>query len=251
MMVWLAPLFAAIAALYASVGFAGGSSYTAVLVLAGVAVPLVPVISLACNIIVSAGGVIRFARASHIAWRRVAPLLILSVPCAWMGGRMPISGAALVMTLGCSLLAAGALLLLGPDRAVTQAPAPADSGPGLLVLAMAAPLGLLSGIVGIGGGIFLAPILHLLRWDSARRIAGMAALFIFANSLSGIAGQLTKLSNTTLLAQALGWWPLILAVLIGGQLGSHIGTRHLPPALIRRVTGLVIIIAAVRLLTTG
>ncbi|MEQ1689204.1 MAG: sulfite exporter TauE/SafE family protein [Sphingopyxis sp.] len=250
MMLWLAPLFAVIAALYASVGFAGGSSYTALLVLAGVTITLVPVISLACNIVVSGGGVIHFARAGHIAWRRVAPLLILSVPLAWAGGRMPISGPMLVIILGVSLLAAGALLLLGPDRGAGQAPAPANSNPGLLVLVIAAPLGLLSGIVGIGGGIFLAPILHLLRWDSARRIAGTAVLFILANSLSGIAGQLTKLSDSALMVEALGWWPLIFAVLIGGQLGSHIGTRHLPPALIRRVTGLVVMIAAVRLLTS-
>jgi uncharacterized membrane protein YfcA len=120
-----------------------------------------------------------------------------------------------------------------------------------LAIAIAAPLGLLSGVVGIGGGIFLAPILHLMGWDSARRIAGTAALFILANSLSGIAGQLTKLDDSALMAQALGWWPLVLAVFIGGQLGSIIGTRHLPPAIIRRVTGLVVLVAAVRLLTAG
>lgn len=251
MLIWLAPAFALVAALYASVGFAGGSSYTALLVLAGVSLILVPIISLACNIVVSAGGVVRFARAGHIAWRRNGPLLALSVPLAWIGGRMPISGPMLVMLLGASLSVAGLLLLFGPDHSATRAPADPRAGPGLLAIAIAAPLGLLSGVVGIGGGIFLAPILHLMGWDSARRIAGTAALFILANSLAGIAGQLTKLNDSALMSGALDWWPLVLAVFIGGQLGSIIGTRHLPPAIIRRVTGLVVLIAAARLLTTG
>lgn len=247
-LIWLAPAFALVAGLYASVGFAGGSSYTALLVLAGISLPLVPVISLACNIVVSAGGVLHFARAGHLPCWRALPLLVLSVPMAWIGGWLPISGPMLATLLGASLLVAGLLLLFGPDHSATRAPVNPHSRPGLLAMAIAAPLGLLSGVVGIGGGIFLAPFLHLIGWDSARRIAGTAALFILANSLAGIAGQLAKLDDGALMAQALDWWPLALAVLIGGQLGSIIGSAHLPPAIIRRVTGLVVLIAAARLL---
>lgn len=248
MLTWLAPLFAITAVVYASVGFAGGSTYTALLVLAGVSLALVPMISLSCNIVVAIGGVIRFAAAGHIPWRRVAPLLALSVPLAWVGGRMSVDPELFVALLGGSLAIAGVLLLFGRDRASTRAPVDPRSGPGLAALAVAAPLGLLSGLVGIGGGIFLAPVLHLMAWDSARRIAGTAALFILVNSLAGIVGQIAKLGDTVLVGQAIGWWPLVVAVLIGGQVGSLLGVRHFPQGVIRRVTGAVILIAAARLL---
>ncbi len=248
MLTWLAPLFAATALIYASVGFAGGSTYTALLVLAGVSLALVPVISLACNIVVATGGVIRFARAGHIAWQRIWPMLLVSVPLAWFGGRLRIDPELFVLLLGGSLAVAGLLLVLGPDHSATRTPVDPRRGAGLLAIAIAAPLGLLSGLVGIGGGIFLAPVLHLMAWDSARRIAGTAALFILVNSLAGIAGQFAKLNDGALVGQALDWWPLVIAVLIGGQFGSLLGVRYFPQAIIRRVTGAVVLFAAGRLL---
>lgn len=248
MLSWLAPLFALTALIYASVGFAGGSTYTALLVLAGVSLALVPVISLGCNIVVATGGVIRFATAGHIPWRRASPLLALSVPLAWVGGRLPVDPALFVVLLGTSLALAGALLLFGRDRTSTRAPVDPRSGPGLGALLAAAPLGLLSGLVGIGGGIFLAPVLHLMGWDSARRIAGTAALFILVNSLAGIAGQISKLGDAALISDTLDWYPLVIAVLIGGQIGSLLGVRHFPQGIIRRVTGAVVLFAAARLL---
>jgi uncharacterized protein len=248
MLTWLAPLFTLTALIYASVGFAGGSTYTALLVLAGVSLALVPVISLACNIVVATGGVLRFARAGHIAWQRVWPLLAVSVPLAWVGGRLPIAPDLFMLLLGGSLAVAGLLLVLGPDQNATRAPVDPRRGPGLLAIAIAAPLGLLSGLVGIGGGIFLAPVLHLFAWDSARRIAGTAALFILVNSLAGLFGQFAKLNDGTLIADALGWWPLVVAVLIGGQIGSYLGVSLYPQAIIRRVTGAVVLFAAARLL---
>ncbi len=248
MLAWLAPTFALTALIYASVGFAGGSTYTALLVLAGVSLPLVPLVSLACNIVVASGGVLRFAGAGHVPWRRAVPLLLVSVPLAWIGGRLPIDPALFVLLLGASLAVAGLLLLAGPDRSATRAPVEPHRRTGWLAIAIAAPLGLLSGLVGIGGGIFLAPVLHLMAWDSARRIAGTAALFILVNSIAGIAGQATKLGDGALLSEAVGWWPLVVAVLVGGQLGSALGVRYFPQGIIRRVTGLVILVAAGRLL---
>lgn len=256
---WLIPLFAVTALIYASVGFAGGSTYTALMVLAGVPMLVIPMISLICNLIVSSGGLARFTRAGHIPYRRVWPMLLLSMPAAWLGGWLAIDPELFVLLLGGSLAVAGLLLLAGPEQAASRGPASANAGPGLFALIIVAPLGLLSGLVGIGGGIFLAPMLHLAGWDSPRRIAGTATLFIFANSLSGLAGQGLKLASghgaDELIAmgealghQALIWVLLIGAVLIGGQIGSMLGSAKLPQVLIRRLTGGVVLFAGVRLL---
>ena len=246
MLVWLTPLYFLTALLYASVGFAGGSTYTALLVLADTDVSVIPLVSLACNIIVATGGVWHFARSGVIPWRRVAPLLLLSVPLAWYGGQLPIDSWLIAELLGWSLVVAGLLLIASPAYAATGQP---ERWRHWSAIAVAGPLGLLSGMVGIGGGIFLAPLLHLLRWDDGRRVAGTAALFILVNSLAGIAGQLSKLGDTAAAQSAVGYWPLALAVLIGGQIGSRLGARRLPVPLIRRVTGGVVLIAAFRLLT--
>ena len=147
-----------------------------------------------------------------------------------------------------TLIAAAVLLLIGPPTDEDSS-ASRQRGPGWVALLLAGPLGLLSGVVGIGGGIFLAPCLHLLRWDSSRRIAGTAAAFILVNSIAGIMGQASKLSYSAFAAVGGAWWPCIAAVLIAGQVGSHFGARRLSPALIRRLTAVVILFAGVRLLT--
>jgi uncharacterized protein len=241
---WLTPLFALTALIYASVGFAGGSTYTALLVLAGVGLPLLPIISLACNIIVSTGGTIHFARARAIPWLRCLPIIALSVPLAWYGGSLDIDKALFVPLLAASLGVAGLLLLIG-SRPVTERASLRYSH--AIAIAIAAPLGFLSGVVGIGGGIFLAPILHLIGWDSERRVAGAAALFILVNSIAGIVGQAGKLTAPVLGQLVSDWWPLLVAVFVGGQIGSLFGSRHLPLPLIRRVTGAVVLVAAARL----
>ena len=115
--------------------------------------------------------------------------------------------------------------------------------------AIAAPLGLLAGIVGIGGGIFLAPVLHLIGWDRAKRVAASASVFILANSIAGLVGQLIKSGSDAVTSQAiLAYWPLAVAVLIGGQIGSRAGVQILPPPLLRRMTAILIIFAALYLL---
>lgn len=258
MTAWLVPLFGLTALIYASVGFAGGSTYTALMVLAGLPIVVIPLISLTCNLIVSTGGMVRFARAGHVPWQRVWPMLLLSMPAAWLGGWIAIKPALFILLLGGSLCAAGALLLLGREHGATRGPAADEAGPGLFALAIALPLGFLSGLVGIGGGIFLAPLLHLIGWDSARRISGTATLFILANSLSGLVGQAFKFagSHGAAIASSLSatnqqmiiWGLLVVAVAIGGQLGSVVGVRMLPPALIRRVTGGIVLFTGIRLL---
>ena len=242
-MLILAVLFAFTAALYASVGFAGGSTYNALLALAGVDHRVFPAVALVCNLIVAGGGTIRFAQAGLVPWSRLWPLLLLSVPAAWIGGMLTVSKELFLWLLGCSLLAASVLLLLQPEREVAARRWP------LLGPAMAAPIGLLSGIVGIGGGIFLAPVLHLIGWDRAKRVAAAASVFILANSLAGLSGQATKLAGEpSLIDAALSYWPLALAVLVGGQIGSRVGVQLLPPEWLRRLTGLLILYVAVRLL---
>ncbi|MEP6785403.1 MAG: sulfite exporter TauE/SafE family protein [Sphingomonadales bacterium] len=244
-MIALAAAFFATAMLYASVGFAGGSTYTALLVLAGMSVAILPVISLLCNLIVASGGTWRFARAGLVPWRRLWPMLVVSMPAAFVGGALPVSKPVFIALLGGSLLVAG-LLLLFQREPVDAGEHPARhrlSGP-----AIALPLGLLSGIVGIGGGIFLAPVLHLIGWDRAKRVAASASVFILANSIAGLAGQATKLVDPAALAQVAPYWPLAVGVLVGGQIGSRLGVEILPAAILRRVTALLILFVATQLL---
>lgn len=240
----LALLFALTAALYASVGFGGGSTYNALLALWGVDYRLLPAIALVCNIIVVTGGTIRFAAAGALPWRRALPLALVAAPFAWAGGLTTISERAFLGLLGGSLAVSGVLLLV--QRARPDA-APAQPGPAWREPLLGGAIGYLSGLVGIGGGIFLSPLLHLTRWGSARAISATASLFILVNSVAGLAGQLMKLGAGTVAAGA-AWWPLALAVLIGGQLGSWAGLKLLPEPLVRRLTGVLILYVAVRLI---
>lgn len=244
-MLGLAVAFFVTALLYASVGFAGGSTYTALLLLVGVSQNILPVISLICNLIVSTGGSIRFARAGLVPWRRLWPLLAVSVPAALIGGMLPVSKTVFVILLGGSLIVAGLLLLVQrePRERGDETRRFAFVGP-----AIAAPLGLLAGIVGIGGGIFLAPVLHLIGWDRARRVAASASVFILANSIAGLAGQLVKSgTDNAMWTGILAYWPLAVAVLVGGQIGSRIGVQIIAAELLRRLTAVLIIAAALYL----
>lgn len=161
----LAALFALTALLYALVGFGGGSTYNALLVLNGTDYRILPAIALICNIIVVAGGSWRFWQAGHVSFWRILPWILLSVPAAWLGGRLAVSETLFVGLLGGSLLVAGLQLIFerkqgGEDGAARHVARPVSYAAG-------GGIGFLSGMVGIGGGIFLAPILYLLRWGGA------------------------------------------------------------------------------------
>jgi uncharacterized membrane protein YfcA len=236
----LALLFGLVALIYASVGFGGGSSYTAILTLTGIEPRLIPVISLCCNIVVVTGGTIRFWRAGLIDWRAVLPLLAVSAPLAFLGGLTPLKEATFLLILGATLLVSTVALLLPQERLPeVKLPLPAT-------LALSGLVGLLAGFSGIGGGIFMAPVLHLIRWADAKRIAAFASLYILANSITGLGGQLLKGGAVTEASAA--YWPLLLAVFIGGQIGSHMGIRLFSPVLLRRMTALLVGYAAIRLL---
>jgi uncharacterized membrane protein YfcA len=243
-MIWLALGFFATALLYASVGFGGGSTYSALLALAGFDYRLLPILSLACNIVVVTGGTIRFARAGEMPWRGALAIALVAAPMAFLGGLTPIGKGAFLTLLGLSLVGAALFLVL---PVAGGEPRPRIRRGWIMPLA-AAPLGYLAGLVGIGGGIFLAPLLHLVRWDSARRIAASASLFILINSLSGLIGQLAK-SGAARFGEALGGGlPLLIAVVIGGQIGSLLALRFLPERGIRWVTAALTAWVGMRLL---
>lgn len=246
-MILLTVLFALTALLYASVGFGGGSTYNALLVLNGVDFVLLPVIALCCNIIVVAGGTFRFAAAGHVPWRRAWPIFALSVPMAWLGGRLPVSELVFAGLLGGSLLFAG-VSLLAPVPSSAMAAVPGHGHGRWTAPAVGGGAGLLAGMVGIGGGIFLAPVLHLARWDRARTIAGTCSVFILVNSIAGLGGQVTKLNDLGRLGELRDFWPLFLAVLLGGQAGSLLGSRNLSSLALRRVTAALILFVAARLM---
>ena len=246
-MIGLAAAFALTALLYASVGFGGGSTYSALLALAGFDYRLLPIVSLACNVVVVAGSSVRFARAGLTPWRGAAVLTAIAAPAAFLGGLTPIKETAFLALLGGSLVLTGLTLLL-------PATATRKGQPGMAARWMplaAAPIGYLAGLVGIGGGIFLAPLLHLTKWNSARAIAATAALFILVNSLFGLAGQVLKNGPDRLgEAVAIGL-PLLIAVVIGGQIGSLMAVRFLPQSAIRWLTAALTIYVGARLLWGG
>ena len=243
----LAAAFALTALLYAAVGFGGGSTYSALLALSGFDYQLLPVLSLACNIVVVGGSTVRFARAGLTPWRGAALLTAIAAPAAFLGGLTPIKEAAFLTLLGVSLVLTGLTLL------VPQTPTP-EGTPTRVARWMplaAAPIGYLAGLVGIGGGIFLAPLLHLTRWNSARAVAATAALFILVNSLFGLGGQLIK-NGPERMGEAISLGlPLVIAVAIGGQIGSLLAVRFLPQAAIRWLTAALTIWVGARLLIGG
>ena len=242
----LAVIFFITAALYASVGFGGGSTYNAVLILAGVDFRVVPLIALACNILVVSGNTARYLMKGHLQWRALLPTLSLSIPMAWLGGRVPVSEYTFSALLGGVLLLTGLSMLL-PVRRQQPDEAPV-AGRNLILAPVGAATGFLAGLVGIGGGIFLAPVLYWLRWSNEKAIGAACSLFILLNSLSGLAGQATKLSNLGTLELAMPFLPLLPVVVVGGWIGNRFGVLKMRPVDLRRGTAILILIVAGRLL---
>jgi uncharacterized membrane protein YfcA len=243
----LVAVFALVAIIYASVGFGGGSSYNALLVISGTEYQLIPAISLSCNIIVVSGGVYHFYRAGQLNLKELLPFVVLAIPLAWLGGNLTISESTFIGLLGLVLLLSGAHLLWSSFRA-HQTSGDRKQIQSIAAYPIGGAIGFVSGMVGIGGGIFLAPILYLVRWAPPRRIAALSSGFILLSSLAGLSGQLMKHGGSSIVTSWLASWPLFLAVLAGGQLGSRMGTKILPPEWIKRLTAVLIIYVAFRLL---
>ena len=243
----LTALFLLAAIAYSSVGFGGGSSYNALLILSGVDYRLVPAIALSCNVLVVTGGVYHYSRAGVLSIRQLLPFVALSIPMAWLGGRLPVSEQVFIALLGFSLLIA-AVQMLSKPHVVTPVQYHNTARYWLVALPVGGVIGMLAGITGIGGGIFLAPVIYLFHLAPARTVAGITSGFILVNSLSGLAGQLMKAGEYSPMDGWIQAWPLFIAVLIGGQLGSHLGAYHLPETWIKRITAILMLYVATRLI---
>lgn len=241
----LLAFFFVIAFVYASVGFGGGSSYLAILALYALPFQEVRLIALICNIVVVTGGTLLYIQNNQVNLRKVAPLALLSIPAAYLGASFSIEQHNFYILLGCSLIVAALLMWVRKHAASEQSEAIAFKSNYAKDGLLGGSIGLLSGMLGIGGGIFLSPILHLMKWDSTKKIAATASVFILVNSLAGIAGQLTQLPASINFIRIVF---LCAAVLLGGQLGSRIAIFKFNPLLIRRVTAALIFVAGVELL---
>lgn len=240
----LVACFFVIATVYSSVGFGGGSSYLALLALpVWMLTPsVIRPVALMCNIVVVTGTAVVFLRRESFRFSDWWPYLLPSVPLAWLGGQWKLSDHGFFLLLGFTLMAAAVMLWIRP--AVHDRPVNGASHRWMKVT-VSGGIGLLSGLVSIGGGIFLSPVMHLLNWDTARRISAMAGMFILVNSVGGLLGQflngLPSLEPSFVL-------PLLAAVFLGGQVGSRLGSGWFDPLHIRRVTAVVVMVAAILIL---
>ena len=247
-MIYLISAFVLTAFLYASVGFGGGSTYNALLILYNVDYLLIPKIALTCNLIVVIGGTIRYQLNNLIPWKKVLPLIIFSAPFAWIGGRLPIDKELFLIILGISLLISGVLLLIRKEE-IENFSKSVNSKIGIFLFSiMSALIGFVSGLVGIGGGIFLSPILHLTKTIPSMNIAAISSVFIFVNSLAGLSGQFSKANTSNLIDNYFEYSWLFLAVFVGGTIGTHLGIKTFQPIIVRRLTAILVIYVGLRVL---
>ena len=242
-MIILSILFFVTAILYSSVGFGGGSAYLALLLISGVPYFIFPVIALSCNIIVVSGNCFNYIRAGNLNLRLLIPYLIGSMPLAFIGGSLPIEKKLFEILLFLVLTIAGILLLLN-FRSYDDKEESYRKIPIIISILIGGILGFISGIVGIGGGVFLSPILFLIKAGRPKHIVTTASLFILINSLSGIVGQLTK---NAVISEIPNYWFLLLAVLIGGQVGNFLNLKIFPTRILALVTSCLVLFVAIRM----
>ena len=239
----LSILFFLTAILYASVGFGGGSTYLALLFIGGVPYTIFPIIALGCNIIVVSGNCFNYIRAGNLNLKLLIPYLIGSIPLSFIGGSIPIEKQLFEILLFFVLLIAGFLLLInfnsydGKEKSYRNIPY-------FISIIIGAILGFISGIVGIGGGIFLSPILFLLKVAKPRHILTAASLFILINSIFGIIGQLTK---DIYFEEIYLYFYLLIVVLIGGQIGNYLNLKIFPTKVLALITSALVLFVAVRI----
>jgi uncharacterized membrane protein YfcA len=269
----LTALFFIVAAVYASAGFGGGSSYLAALSLFAIPMTAMRSTSLMCNIIVVAGGTYIFWKNGYFNVKKILPLVLASVPMAFIGGMTPIKERTFFLLLGSSLVVAAVLMLVqnifseknippqllrasqgrqtdfeGKNLSFQGKKGNFDSKNGFSPLKNAVIgglIGLLSGVVGIGGGIFLSPILNLSRWDTPKNVAATASFFILVNSIAGLAGQFWQHKFTADWSLSV---PLLLAVFVGGQVGSRFSALKINALRVRQVTAVLVFYAGANIL---
>ncbi len=242
-MIILPILFLITAIFYSSVGFGGGSTYLALLLIWGIPYHIFPVIALVCNLIVVSGNSINYVRAGNHNFRLLVPFLIGSIPMAFIGGTLVITKNFFEILLFLTLSFAGFLLLIN-NKSYEERNIIIKKISFITSMIIGSALGLISGIVGIGGGIFLSPILFLLKADKPKTISTTASLFIFVNSLSGVFGQLTK---QMVLNEILVYTPLFVSVLIGGLIGNYLNLKIFTGRILAIITSLLVIFVAARM----
>ncbi|MBK8922888.1 MAG: sulfite exporter TauE/SafE family protein [Saprospirales bacterium] len=236
-------LFFAIALVYASAGFGGGSSYLALLALLGLPVDALRPAALLCNLVVVSGNMWVFWRTGLFNWKKTLPIVLAGIPMAFLGGFWPLGERSFFILLGGSLVMA-ALAMSAQNWWRTPEPPEIRQLALPPAIGLGGGLGLLAGLTGIGGGIFLAPVLHLLRWGPAKSIAAAASLFIFCQSAAGLGGWLTRHA-------AVDWaltLPLLVAVGAGGQLGVRWSAGWFSQKVVRNLTAVLVFYAGVNML---
>jgi len=236
-------LFFLTAILYSSVGFGGGSTYLALLLIWGIPYQIFPIIALCCNIIVVSGNCFNYIRAGNISIKLLTPYLVSSVPLAFIGGSLSIDKNFFEILLFIVLALAGFLLLL-KFKSFDETEDVYKKVPKIISFFIGGSIGFISGVVGIGGGIFLSPILLLIRAGKTKHIAMAASLFILINSIAGLGGQFTK---SFVFKEIYNYWPLFLLVLIGGQFGNFLNLKIFPARILALVTAVLVIFVAIRM----
>lgn len=236
-------LFFAVAILYSSVGFGGGSSYLAILALTGIAFTQIRATALLCNIVVVSGNVWLFYQQKLFDWKKVIPLVLFSIPLAFIGGYLKINQTFFFILLGVTLLFAAITMwvskrIVTSEDKLTKNNSTKNASYGGII-------GFVSGMVGIGGGIFLAPLLHLTNWDTPKKIAATASFFILVNSIAGLIGQYSNPNfeidwNLTSI--------LLITVFIGGQIGSRMSNKLFNPIQLKKATAILIAFVSIRIL---
>ncbi len=238
-LLFLMPLFFIISFFYSSVGLGGGSAYIAVLAISGISYTSIPTVALSLNLIVSGSSWIGYKKSGHFQPGLLFPLVIASVPAAFIGGLIHFSEKFFYILLGTVLFSVALWIFLSPEIQPSQKPI-AQFKRWLTALGIGAALGFLAGVVGIGGGIFLGPVLLGLGWTNAKQTAAVTSGFIFLNSVSGLSAHLTKQ-----IPELSIWLPLIGVVLLGGLLGSYTGSHLFSTKIIQRFLGAVLIFASI------
>jgi len=237
-------LFFVIAILYSSVGFGGGSSYLAVLALSSLAFPQLRAIALLCNVVVVSGGTYIYIKNNLFNWRKIVPLVFMSIPLAFIGGYLRISQNFFFILLGITLLTAA--ILMWSSKYISKKAENSNFKNSLTKdVSYGGFIGFISGMVGIGGGIFLAPLLHLTKWDTPKRIAATSSFFILVNSIAGLGGQYF---NPDFSIEPTITIILMFTVLIGGQIGSRLSVKLISPSSIKKGTALLIAFVGLRIL---
>lgn len=236
-------LFFLVAMIYSSVGFGGGSSYLAILALTGMSFIQFRAISLLCNIVVVSGGTYVYYKKGLFNYKKIIPLAIFSVPLSFLGGYLKIGQTLFFVVLGISLVVASVSMYYSKD--ILSLPKQENKKTAIKDSFLGGFIGFISGMIGVGGGVFLAPVLHFTNWDTPKRIAAATSFFILVNSIAGLFGQF---QNNDFVFEPQITFVLMLVVFLGGQIGSRLSSSKLTPLTIKRITAILIAFVGLQIL---